>query len=108
MKQGVLFARGRRILFADADGASRFSDLSSLMTAMDSLVSESTSSKQTNHNTNGGHTRRKSLDGMFGKAASGEALKGHGLVAGSRAHLEKSEAVVQVSIVFVEGYTEAE
>lgn len=45
---------------------------------------------------------------MFGKAASGEALKGHGLVAGSRAHLEKSEAVVQVSIVFVEGCTEAE
>lgn len=108
MIQGVLFARGRRILFADADGASRFSDLSSLMTAMDSLVSQSSSSKQTNHNTNGGHTRRKSLDGMFGKAASGEALKGHGLVAGSRAHLEKSEAVVQVSIVFVEGYTEAE
>lgn len=36
--QGVLFSRGRRILFADADGASNFSDLALLQRAMDKLL----------------------------------------------------------------------
>ena len=87
-----MFARGKRILFADADGASRFSDLAGLQLAMDALlVSPSVSSDQN------GHARRKSFDGVFGRRASLGELAGHGLVAGSRAHLEKSQAVVQVS-----------
>ncbi|KAJ9126644.1 hypothetical protein QFC24_001673 [Naganishia onofrii] len=37
-RAGVLFSRGRRILFADADGASNFSDLALLQRAMDKLL----------------------------------------------------------------------
>ena len=35
--QGVCHARGRLILFADADGATRFSDLNDLLAAMDKI-----------------------------------------------------------------------
>ena len=93
MMQGVLFARGKRILFADADGASRFSDLTSLQLAMDALLAPKSPSVQQSN----GHARRRSLDGVFGKQSLKGDLVGHGLVAGSRAHLEKSQAVVQVS-----------
>lgn len=36
-RQGVLHSRGSLILFADADGASRFEDLDSLLTAIDKI-----------------------------------------------------------------------
>jgi dolichyl-phosphate beta-glucosyltransferase len=34
VRRGVLVARGRRILFADADGATTFSELEKLMKAL--------------------------------------------------------------------------
>lgn len=37
VKHGVLHARGRRVLFVDADGASQFSDLELLWKAMDKI-----------------------------------------------------------------------
>jgi len=64
-----------------------------LQLAMDALVVKPSGSDGQN-----GHVRRKSFDGVFGRRASVEQLSGHGLVAGSRAHLEKSQAVVQVSL----------
>jgi hypothetical protein len=36
------------------------------------------------------------MDGVFGKQSLKGDLVGHAMVAGSRAHLEKSQAVVQV------------
>ncbi|KAG7527536.1 hypothetical protein FFLO_06840 [Filobasidium floriforme] len=95
VRHGVLFARGRRILFADADGASRFSDLTSLQLAMDALLDASASSVKGPN----GHARRRSMDGVFGKQSFKGDLVGHAMVAGSRAHLEKSQAVVQRSFV---------
>ena len=35
--QGIFVARGKQLLFADADGASKFSDLDKLETAMDKI-----------------------------------------------------------------------
>ena len=35
--QGMFSSRGRRLLMADADGASKFSDLARLETALDDL-----------------------------------------------------------------------
>ncbi|KAJ9091197.1 hypothetical protein QFC19_009193 [Naganishia cerealis] len=72
---GVLFSRGSRILFADADGASTFSDLTLLERAMDELVATETGS---------------------GKAA---AAASHAIVVGSRAHMVNSDAVVQRSFL---------
>ncbi|KAJ9106171.1 hypothetical protein QFC21_001314 [Naganishia friedmannii] len=43
VRHGVLFSRGRRILFADADGASTFADLTLLQRAMDKLLDSPTS-----------------------------------------------------------------
>jgi len=40
VKHGVLHCRGERILFVDADGASRFSDLDKLHAAMDEIEQE--------------------------------------------------------------------
>ena len=64
VRHGMLYAGGKRLLMADADGASRIEDLEQLWKAMDEI-------------------------------ASGDAP---GVVVGSRAHLIKSEAVVQVSL----------
>lgn len=72
VRHGVLHARGQLILFADADGASRFSDLRVLAREMARILTPSSSS-----------------------TSSGQ----HGVVCGSRAHLVGSEAVVKRSFV---------
>lgn len=98
-------------MFADADGASKFSHLTLLQTAMDGILTpssplsnesteQSTTAKEMNGNADVkvvGHGRRKSMDMLFGKKVDKRALRGQGVVVGSRAHLEKSEAVVKVS-----------
>jgi dolichyl-phosphate beta-glucosyltransferase len=38
VRHGMLHGRGRRLLMADADGASRFSDIELLLTALDDLA----------------------------------------------------------------------
>jgi dolichyl-phosphate beta-glucosyltransferase len=38
VRHGMLHARGRRLLMADADGASRFADVESLLSALDALA----------------------------------------------------------------------
>lgn len=58
VRRGMLVARGRHLLFADADGATKFSDLAKL---------------------------RAKLDEILAKSGGGC----HGIVCGSRAHLEK-------------------
>jgi hypothetical protein len=60
---------------------------------MDALLEPSASSVKGPN----GHARRRSMDGVFGKQSLKGDLVGHAMVAGSRAHLEKSQAVVQVS-----------
>ena len=40
VRHGMLHGRGRRLLFADADGASRFEDLELLWTAMDKVAND--------------------------------------------------------------------
>lgn len=42
VRHGMLHARGRRLLMADADGASRFADVELLLTALDDLALEGT------------------------------------------------------------------
>ena len=42
VRHGMLHARGRRLLMADADGASRFEDVELLLGALDELASEGT------------------------------------------------------------------
>lgn len=67
VKHGMMHARGQRLLFADADDASKFSDLELLWKAMDEAVKEDS--------------------------------KGRAVVAGSRAHLVKTDAVVKRSFL---------
>ncbi len=89
-EQGVLFSRGRRILFADADGASRFSDLTLLQAEMDRMLSL-------------GNTRTNGA-GEEAKEKAKEVLahvEGQAVVVGSRAHLVKSDAVVKVRFLIV-------
>ena len=68
-EQGMMFARGRLLLFADADGATKFSDLAKLEAAMDRLL----------------------------KLPPKSANKNLGVVLGSRAHMVNSPAVIQRS-----------
>ena len=72
-KQGMLSTRGRRILFVDADGATKFSDLDMLEKRLDDVEGEI--------------ARR--AGGIFGIAV------------GSRAHMVKTDAVVKVGLVFL-------
>lgn len=62
----MLFARGQLLLFADADGASQFSDLDNLESALELLQKDADSDHH------------------------------QGLVLGSRAHMVDTEAVVKV------------
>ena len=64
-----MFARGRLLLFADADGATKFSDLAKLEAAMERLL----------------------------KLPPKSANKNLGVVLGSRAHMVNSPAVIQRS-----------
>lgn len=66
----MMFARGQHLLFADADGASQFSDLKNLESALELLQKEH----------------------------EGQASE-HGLVLGSRAHMVDTDVVVKVSLV---------
>ena len=63
MRRGALVSRGNNVLFADADGATRFSDLKKLETKLNDIQGENN----------------------------------HGLVCGSRAHLEK-DSIAQRSL----------
>ncbi|GAA5861738.1 hypothetical protein JCM3774_002690 [Rhodotorula dairenensis] len=67
-RHGVLHSSGSRILFVDADGATRFEDLSLLEDELEALT-----------------------------AAQRSRTEAHGLVVGSRAHLVSTEAVVKRS-----------
>lgn len=73
--QGVLHSSGHRIIFADADGASHFPDVALLLAELDSVEVEQ-------------DIETKKDEDWVG---------GHGVVVGSRAHLVRTEAVVQVS-----------
>ncbi|KAG0142523.1 hypothetical protein CROQUDRAFT_50156 [Cronartium quercuum f. sp. fusiforme G11] len=70
VRHGILYARGHRILFADADGASDFSDLQLLMDRMDEIAVKKTDSS---------------------------IIEEFGMAIGSRAHLVSSETVVSRS-----------
>ncbi|POY74803.1 hypothetical protein BMF94_2076 [Rhodotorula taiwanensis] len=67
-KHGVLHSSGERILFVDADGATRFEDLALLEEELAAVIS-----------------------------AQSDQRAAHGLVVGSRAHLVSTEAVVKRS-----------
>ncbi|KAI0259425.1 glycosyltransferase family 2 protein [Gloeopeniophorella convolvens] len=69
VRHGMLHARGRRLLMADADGASRFADVELLLSALDALSPDDT---------------------------TGDAP---GIAIGSRAHLVGTEAVVKRSLL---------
>jgi len=62
VRRGALVARGKQVLFADADGATKFSDISKMESKLEGIKN----------------------------------LENHGLVCGSRAHLEK-ESIAQRS-----------
>ncbi|KAJ9117311.1 hypothetical protein QFC20_000458 [Naganishia adeliensis] len=72
VRHGILFSRGERILFADADGASTFEDLALLQREMDRLVRPT---------------------------AGAQKNPGHAVVVGSRAHMVNSDAVVKRSFL---------
>lgn len=71
LEQGVLHASGHRILFVDADGATRFEDLALLEEELDVLEAQQAK-----------------------KGSTDQAPQG--LIVGSRAHLVSTEAVVKV------------
>lgn len=75
VRAGVLAARGQTILFADSDGATQFSDFDSLNTRLKEIAASPTKSENSS---------------LFSSIAGQ-----HGLVAGSRAHLERSEVVAK-------------
>lgn len=77
VRHGVLHARGERILFVDADGASRFADLKLLEDEMDKVIQSKKASSREN-----GH--------------SGQP---RAIVLGSRAHMVTSPAVVKRSFL---------
>lgn len=78
VRHGMLHTRGARILFADADGASRFEDLALLEKAMDEMCSEPAA--------NGHAESHKDVRPTDVKA----------IAIGSRAHMVKTDAVVKV------------
>lgn len=80
VRHGMLHSRGARILFADADGASRFEDLSLLESAMDEMCKEPATN---------GHAVKGKSDSL---SANTKAI-----ALGSRAHMVKTDAVVKVS-----------
>eukprot|EP00892_Ulva_mutabilis_P006655 jgi/Ulvmu1/4361/UM002_0086.1 len=75
VRAGMLAGRGELLLFADSDGATKFSDLDSLHARLQSLV-----------NTQAGASKGS----LFHTIADA-----HGMVVGSRAYLEHTEAVAQ-------------
>lgn len=75
VRAGALAARGELVLFADADGATQFSDLERLRARMGEIASEAGASESR---------------GLFSGIADRQ-----GVVAGSRAHLETTDAVTQ-------------
>ena len=103
VKHGVMHARGERILFVDADGATSFNDLAKLQSEMDLLVGPTSASKA------GGKAKR-----MTRSASKANGINGHAhtqessaeskdadsaIVIGSRAHMVTSPAVVQRSLL---------
>lgn len=72
VKHGLVHARGQLVLYADADGASRFDDLRNLENALSLLAA---------------------------RIPDGHPMHGHGIIAGSRAHLVGTPAVVQRSVL---------
>ena len=80
VRHGMLHARGQRLLFVDADGASKFDDLALLEKEMDTIVSNAAEAAKGTANGNG---------------ASHEQIRA--IVLGSRAHMVSTEAVVKAS-----------
>jgi dolichyl-phosphate beta-glucosyltransferase len=84
VRHGMLHSRGKRILFADADGASRFADLALLEKAMDEMTQEA-----------------QVANGSVKKGGKPTSKTGDvkAIALGSRAHMVKTEAVVKVSLL---------
>lgn len=80
VRHGMLHARGKRLLFVDADGASKFEDLGLLEKEMDSIVGKS---GRAENGVSNGHSKTSS--------------EGRAIVLGSRAHMVRTEAVVKAS-----------
>ncbi|KAA1071238.1 dolichyl-phosphate beta-glucosyltransferase [Puccinia graminis f. sp. tritici] len=87
VRHGILHARGELILFIDADGATKFSDLRKLIKELHQI--QITSPPSTSSPTSRTRTRRKE-EGEE-KEEEGER---HGMAIGSRAHLVSSPTVV--------------
>lgn len=75
VRAGMLAARGEILLFADSDGATKFSDLDQLHARLESIVRGQTG---------------ESKGSLFRTIADA-----HGMVVGSRAYLEHTKAVAQ-------------
>ena len=76
VRAGVLAARGELILFADSDGATQFSDFDRLQERMVAIAASP-------------------LPHQGSSLLAGRIDTKHGLVAGSRAHLERSDVVTK-------------
>lgn len=91
VRHGILHSRGEMILFADADGATKFSDLSKLIKSLKEIRTQrrSTSSSLTTA-TSDSTIKQKIM-------ADREAGEFYGIAIGSRAHLVSSPTVVSRS-----------
>lgn len=87
VRHGILHARGELILFIDADGATKFSDLRKLIKELNRI--QITSPPSTSSSTS--RTRRRTTDDGDEKEEEGER---YGMAIGSRAHLVSSPTVV--------------
>lgn len=86
VRHGILHSRGERILFVDADGASRFEDLELLEKEMDEAEKLHQGRAR-----NGDTTKEKENGNGRAEMKSFKAIS-----LGSRAHMVKTEAVVRV------------
>jgi len=89
VKWGMLHARGKRLLFVDADGASEFSDLGALMKEMDATVGKAKGGAAASN----GESKSNGVT----TTASSSTVDPRAIVLGSRAHMVNTEAVVKRS-----------
>lgn len=105
VRHGMLHARGKRLLFCDADGASKFSDLTKLERELDIVISSLADSQQgatrgqrnsPTHATANGHANGPESSAKDATATEREQEPAV-LIVGSRAHMMTSPAVVKRS-----------
>lgn len=95
VRHGILHSRGQRILFVDADGASRFSDLALLEDAMDEMCKSSATDANGSVKESANGSNRSATQSS--KSPASTTVKA--VAIGSRAHMVTTEAVVKVSDV---------